>query len=410
MALSASFSPARRLFLRSACGALATVALPQGLAAEEAPAPVLVCLNLEGGLDGLSVVVPYGEDAYYRARPGLALPPLGRAGGVLPLADGFGLHPGLEPLHRLYTDGSLAIVPAAGGAHFGRSHFRARQILHAGAPPDAAPYSVSDGWANRYAQTQDKRAAAPRLFSTARERPAALAGSCPVGTIDGQPLVAGEAGVAYLAALRRLYESTNDPFARAAQQALAHAELLHQRVRQVKVHGRYSKHGGGLRAAARIIRANVGAEIVWVSVPGFDTHKKQGSVRGTLANRLTELGADIAAFQADLGTFFASTTLVTLTEFGRALVENGAGGTDHGAATCMLVLGGRVRGGRLAGTWPGLGKEALHEGRELAVTTDYRSVLADVLVAHFGLDLTSLLDVFPGFDPTAAPSLDLLAS
>jgi len=391
-------SPERRHFLRATCGAALAWLAPQPALSREGPSRVLVCVNLVGGLDGSSLLVPYGEDAYYRARPRIAVPPPGKPDGALPLVDGFGLHPKLEPLYQLYLARELAIVPAVGGARFGRSHFAARDAMHSGL--DSVHGGTHDGWANRYARARSDNDRAPRLFSTTPELPMALLGEAPAEMAAGdRDLPRGEDDAAYLDALQRLYEGSADPFARSASRALHLAEELREKARRVRVGQRYSSAGRGLRDAARLIAANVGAEVIWVEIGGFDTHRSQGGSHGLLANILARLGQDLFAFRQDVKGAFADVTLVTLTEFGRTLAETGAGGTDHGAASCMLVMGGRVRGGRLVGSWPGLDRASLHEGRELAVATDYRAVLSEVLELHLGLDPSARRVVFPGFAP-----------
>jgi uncharacterized protein (DUF1501 family) len=397
----------RRVFLRGVSGAALSLLLPQPGAARETASPVLVCVNLVGGLDGMSLVVPYGEDDYYRARPHLAIPPAGRAGGALPLSAGFGLHPKLEPLYASFLDERLAIVHAVGGTHLGRSHFRARQIMHSAAPSAAGSMAIKSGWASRYAELGSSEAPGPRLFSTLDQWPAAFRGRAPVATLSDHRLWQ-DGGDDYLSALHSLYQGATDPFALAAEEALAQAAFIRERTKVVRLRGHYSKSGRGLRAAARLILADVGAEIIWIDVGGFDTHKAQGGEAGMLAQKLAALGQDLAAFRDDLGMKFADVVLVTLTEFGRTLEENGAGGTDHGTGSCTLVLGGGVRGGRLAGTWPGLTREALFERRDLAITTDYRAVLAALLTGHLRLDPTALAHVLPGFDVSRAPKLDLV--
>jgi uncharacterized protein (DUF1501 family) len=411
--------PGRRSFLRAAAGTALAFVLPRpSFANERASQPsrrVLVCVNLVGGLDGLSVVVPYGEDHYYRARPHLAIPPPSRPGGALPLIDGFGLHPGLTSLHTLYREEQLCLVPAAGGAHFGRSHFEARHAMHHAVPSSseikaagAAYATVRDGWANRYAQLLASASADACLFSTTSALPLALSGSAPAETeVNVRAFASGEESEAYLATLDRLYADAGDPFARSASRALHLAAEMRDKTRAVRLTGDYGRQGAGLREAARLIRADVGARVIWVEISGFDTHKAQGAVEGALGRKLAQLGQALSAFRQDLGPAFADVTLVTLTEFGRMLRENGAGGTDHGSASCMLVLGGRVRGGRLVGAWPGIAPAALHDGRELTVTTDYRAVLADVLSSQLGVDAAGLQQVFPGLDLSQQAPLGL---
>lgn len=406
--------PERRHFLRAAGSAALALAWPRTVLASERTRPVLVCVNLSGGLDGLSVVIPHADDHYYRARPHLAVPPPSRARGALPLTDGFSLHPSLRRLHELYLERRLCIVPAAGGAHFGRSHFEAREQMHRAAsePEGRAGHTprIRDGWANRYAQLQLSTSTDAGLFSTTSDLPPAMAGDAPAETRANTRAFSGDDdSIAYLQALQRLYTGASDPFARSASRSLRLASEMRDKTQAVTLSGDYGSIGSGLREAARLIVADVGAHIVWVEISGFDTHKSQGGTQGPLANKLAQFDQAISAFRRDLGPAFANVTLVTLTEFGRTLRENGAGGTDHGSASCMLVLGGAVRGGRLVGAWPGLDPASLRDGRELTVTTDYRAVLADLLSSQLGVDAAGLARVFPDFDRSQHPSLQLCA-
>jgi uncharacterized protein (DUF1501 family) len=158
--------------------------------------------------------------------------------------------------------------------------------------------------------------------------------------------------------------------------------------------------GEALRQIAQLIKANVGLEVAFADMQGWDTHVGQGAERGQLALRFRDFGAALAAFSQDLGDKMADVVVLTMSEFGRTVAENGNRGTDHGHATAMLVLGGGVRGGRVYGRWPGLGHHQLFEGRDLAVTTDFRTLFSEVATRHLGV---SAAPIFPGFRLTQPP-------
>jgi uncharacterized protein (DUF1501 family) len=407
----------RRVFLKSSGLALVSFGLaPKALvrsvyaAGATARRKTLVVVFQRGAMDGLNVVVPYGEEEYRRVRPSIAVPhPAGGAASretALDLDSFFGLHPSLEGLMPLWREGSLAVVHAVGSPDTTRSHFDAQDFMESGTP---GVKSTEDGWMNRQLQASPDPQATPfRGVAMTPTLPRSLAGRAPavaMASIRGFGLHArADSGVAqgfegmYEGAVRDVLHGTgretfdaldflkkNDP-----SRYTPAAGALYP-------NGRY---GESLKEIAQLIKADVGVELAFTEVGGWDHHAAEGGVQGQLANRLREFGQALAAFHRDLGDRMRDVVVVSLTEFGRTVRENGNRGTDHGHASVSFVMGGSVRGGKVHGRWPGLAPEKLYEGRDLAITTDFRDLLSEVLAAHLGA--RDLAAVFPGRTPSPA--------
>ena len=359
----------------------------------------LVCLFQRGAVDGLSMVVPYGEAEYYQERPRIAIP----RESLVDLDGHFGLHPQLAPLKPFWDAGSLTAIHAVGSPDATRSHFDAQDYMESGTP---GVKSTTDGWANRYCQHAEEHRDTPfRAVAFGPQLPRLLAGSAPSLAIDDLRSFGMRAPGATQDKLTRAFESL---YQGGATGLLASsAEESFEAIRMLKTanptglspeHGAQyprGKLGDSMQQIAQLIKADLGVEIAFVDVSGWDTHVNQGNNQGQLAARLTELGQALAAFATDLGERMADVCVLTMSEFGRTIRENGTNGTDHGHATAMLVLGGNVNGRRIAGKWPGLAPEARFEGRDVAVTTDFRDLFAEILTRHLGArDLSA---VFPGY-------------
>ncbi len=376
---------------------------------------VLVCIFQRGAVDGLTMIVPHGESAYYRERPRIAIPrPGSGAGAAIDLDGRFGLHPALAPLKPLWDRGHLALVHAVGSPDATRSHFDAQDYMESGTP---GIKSTRDGWANRALLHASEHRDTPfRGVAFSQNLPRALHGSAPalaIPELQAFGIRAREAPVRdrLTAAFEALYrgESTGIVAATAAESFEA-VQLLRQAdpARYQPDHGaEYPRNplARALLQVAQIIKADFGTEIAFVDVGGWDTHINQGAGTGQLAARLTELGGALAAFAQDLGERMEQVVVLTMSEFGRTVAENGNVGTDHGHATAMMVLGGAVRGGRVLGRWPGLEPEQRFERRDLAVTTDFRDLFGELVSRH--LDVTRLEAVFPGYtsDPARFPGV-----
>jgi uncharacterized protein (DUF1501 family) len=405
----------RRAFLRDGACALVSLGFaPSFLTRTVAASPrtrgaQLIAIFQRGAVDGLSMVVPYGEADYYRTRPSIALPRPGAGGeGVLDLDGFFGLNPRLAPLAPLWERGDLAIVHACGSPDATRSHFDAQDYMETATP---GVKSTPDGWLNRYLQA---RAGEPdstfRGVALTPQMPRVLQGRASTLAMNqiGQFGIRADGlsdsfEAEYAAAADRLLNGTGrDAFD--AMKTLRAADPG----RYQPQHGASypaSAFGQALKQVAQLSKAGVGLEVAFAELGGWDTHVNQGSAQGQLAARLDDFSRSIAALVTDLGDRMADTVVLTMSEFGRAVSENGNRGTDHGHGNAMMVIGGGVRGRKVYGRWPGLGVERRYEGRDLAVTTDFRNVFAEVVTRHLGL--ADARGVFPGFrvDPRNFPGL-----
>jgi uncharacterized protein (DUF1501 family) len=393
---------ARRSFLKSAGLGFLALGLPppflvRAAGAEQAGrGKVLVVIFQRGGMDGLNVVVPFKDRAYYSLRPNIAIAEPGSGAERAIDLDGFySLHPALAPLKSIYDKGHLAIVHAAGSPDNTRSHFDAQDYMELGTP---GIKSTPDGWLNRHLREPARTDSPFRGVALTAQTPRMLAGNAPVLTLASieEFRLRNES---MSRPLQRLYAEASDPLFRQGAnslfEALAMLRKLDTKIPASAVNYPAGRFGAALKQIARLIKANVGLEIAFAEIEGWDTHVNEGGATGQLANRLQELGEGLAVFYQDLGDRMDDVMLVTLSEFGRTARENGNRGTDHGHANVMFALGGRVRGGKVYGRWPGLAPEVLYEGRDLDLTTDFRTVCGEVLARHLGQKDVSR--VFPGF-------------
>ena len=393
----------RALFKGGALALLGWSAMPRFLvraaAAREAGArgKVLVAVFQRGAVDGLSMIVPHGDRDYQAARGSIAIarPAAGNAETTIDLDGFFGLHPSLAALRPMWDERRLAAVHACGSPDVSRSHFDAQDYMETGTP---GVKGTPDGWL-------------ARALSSTKPAPASAFRAVALGSVLPRSL-RGDAGAVALASVRDFDVrqdagmSAGSPSARQGFEALYREDAgLHaagreafDAIRRLRAadpqrlspqHGAQyprGRFGESMRQIAQLIRADVGLEVAFADIGGWDTHAGQGNERGALANRLADLAQGLAAFDRDLGDAMADVVVLTMSEFGRTVRENGNRGTDHGHGTAMLVLGGPVRGAKVYGRWPGLAREALFEGRDLAVTTDFRSLFSEVAVRHLGID------------------------
>lgn len=405
-------NPSRRSFLKSTGLGFLAFGLPPSFlvraagAEQNARGKSLVVVFQRGGMDGLNVVIPFKDQAYYALRPTIAVkePASGDERGI-DLDGYFALHPALAPLKTIYDKGQLAIVHAAGSPDNSRSHFDSQDYMELGTP---GIKSTPEGWLNRY--LSEKRAAGSpfRGVAVSPQMPRTLAGRAPalsMSSIEEFRL----RNLAMAGALEKLYSNSADPLFRQGGkslfEAMARLRAIESRIPPSTATYSAGRFGNGLKQIARLIKADLGVEVAFTEIEGWDTHVAEGGASGQLANRLKELGEGLAAFYQDLGDRMEDVVLVTMSEFGRTARENGNRGTDHGHANVMFVLGGGVRGGKVYGRWPGLAPEVLYEGRDLDLTTDYRAVCGEVLTRH--LAQRDLIKIFPGF--RAPGSLGLVA-
>ncbi|HXX71044.1 MAG TPA: DUF1501 domain-containing protein [Candidatus Acidoferrum sp.] len=398
----------RRYFLKNGGIAMLGMAslpsfLARAVAATAAPTKKkMVVLFQRGAMDGLNVVVPFAEPEYYRLRPTIAIPPPRREGvGTAIDLDGFfGLHPSLEPLEQLFRSGQLAIVQAVGSPDPTRSHFDAQDFMESGTP---GTKSTEDGWLNRALQSiPEEQASAFRAVAFGPYLPRTLAGSAPAVAIpDLKQFKMYGPQQTVQDGFEAMYAQTLDQALRGVGretfEAIDQLKKIHPESYQPENGADYptSRFGKSLMEIAELFKADIGLEVAFLDSGGWDHHVNEGGTQGQLSNLLRDLGQGIAAFHRDMGDRMGDVVFVSMSEFGRTARENGNRGTDHGHANCMFVMGGEVKGGAVYTRWPGMAENQLYQGRDLAVTTDYRSVLAEILAGH--LTRGDLDAVFPGF-------------
>ena len=374
----------------------------------------LIVIFLRGAVDGLNVVVPYAEQTYYEVRPTIAIGAPGTDLGALPLDGRFGLNPALASLLPLWTERKLAFVHAAGSPDATRSHFDAQLFIENGTPGDG---TTRDGWMNRLLAALPEPHGPTDAVSVGPTLPQILRGELPAANLRLGPEAARLTPLdrpEISRAFDRLYAG-NAALSEAYRQArAARVELLGDLASEMQRadNGAPPPNGFPLEAArlARLIRRDRSIRLAFANLGGWDTHVNQGKGKGQLANRLQPLGDGLAVFAKGLGQDWDDTIVVVVSEFGRTVHENGNAGTDHGHGNVVWVLGGNVRGGRVYGDWPGLAKAQLYQGRDLAVTTDYRAVFATILERHLGLADDQLVQIFPGLPPARSNLADMLAS
>jgi len=381
---------------------------PPALRAAGAPGlkDVLVCVFQRGAADGMNSVVPYGDDDYYNLRPRIAVPPPGQADGALDLDGFFGLHPAAWQLLPLYQSGALAVVHATGLPHGSRSHFDAQALTESGA---ADKQFLGTGWIGRHLAATATPADRPfRAVAISGAVPMALIGAEDPLAVDSlEQFGLGDAGgSSFQSTLDSLY-AADKPYASVAQASLtAIDELAAAEPTQYPPENGAdypdSQLGSGLLQAAQLIKADLGVEVICVDVGGWDHHENLPSV---LPGSLADLAASLSAFHTDLGDTMEHVTLTVITEFGRTAADNISNGTDHGTGGCAWLLGGGVVGAQVAGTWPGLDAGSLFDGQDLAITTDIRDVLIQLLQRRL-LD-AGAAGQFPDFTPGVAPELFL---
>jgi len=419
----------RRIFLHNgALTLVGTAALP-GFLARAAFGAVdsgtrtkrLVVIFQRGAADGLNIVVPHGEAGYYAMRPTINIPQK----SVVDLDGFFGLHPAMASFEPLWKQKQLAIVHASGSPDPTRSHFDAQDYMESGTPGLKA---TEDGWLNRalrqlptgnvpaektargQAESATNRAAndpsAFRAIAMGTSLPRILSGQEPALALDNLDDFAVGGKNPKAAPIATTFESM---YAQSVDTVLhGTGRETFDAVRMLKTAdpSKYTpaaganypkgRFGDSLRQLAQLIKANLGVQVAFADIGGWDHHVNEGSTQGQIANVTGEFSQAIAALWTDLGDLDEDTVVVTMSEFGRTARENGNRGTDHGHANVMFVLGGPVRGGKVYGRWPGLEESQLYEGRDLAVTTDFRTVLSEAVARHLGNK--DLKEVFPGFE------------
>jgi uncharacterized protein (DUF1501 family) len=355
---------------------------------------VLVAIFQRGAADALNIVVPFRDKQYYSLRPTIAIPQPGKQDGALDLDGTCGLHPSMEPLRKLFVESRLAIVHGAGSPDPTRSHFDAQDYMESGTPGRKA---TRDGWLNRSLDAPDRSDSPLRAVAMGPRLPRSLrGGNSAVAVADIREFQVKEGDAAEM--LEEMYSSTSDRGLAGPGKDTFEALKLLESIRKqpytpaegaVYPAGRF---GASLQQIARLIKAGAGVEVAFADLGGWDHHVNEPV---QLGNLLRQFAGGLAAFYHDLGDAIEDVVVVTMSEFGRTARENGNRGTDHGHGGVMLVMGGPVQGGKMYGSLPGLEREQLYEGRDLAVTTDFRQVLGEIVAGHLGRK--DLGQVFPGY-------------
>ncbi|HET9710403.1 MAG TPA: DUF1501 domain-containing protein [Pyrinomonadaceae bacterium] len=405
----------RRYFLKSGGIALASVGMSlsaprflERVVLGNTPAggkrKTLIAIFQRGAVDGLNMVVPFGESSYYDLRPSISIPKpaAGNTEAAIDLDGFFGLHPSMNAFKSLWDSKRLAIIHASGSPDNSRSHFDAQDYMESATP---GVKSTKDGWLNRYLQsTSDPKESSFRAVSMTRTMPRVLQGSASavaMAKLSDFTIRAGKSSANIQGGFEAIYgQKSSDVLAgmgRETFEAVNYLKAANPAQYQPENGAQYPRtpFGDSLLQIAQLIKAGVGLEVAFTDLGGWDTHTNQGNSRGQLANLLQPFSSGIAALYQDLGQRMDDVVILTMSEFGRTVRENGNRGTDHGHANAMFVMGNSVRGGKVYGRWPGLKNDQLYEERDLALTTDFRDVFGEIATCHLGnQDAKSL---FPGY-------------
>jgi uncharacterized protein (DUF1501 family) len=363
----------------------------------------LVVVMLRGAVDGLNVVVPYGDPSYYQARKSIAIPRPGTDNGVIALDNDFGLHPVLAPLMPMWQDKTLAFVTSSGSPDKTRSHFDAQDYMESGVPGMKA---VSTGWMNRLVSLLPDNHSPVRALNLGPTIPRILSGpasvaNASIGKGGNRPLVVDRPNVEH--AFEELYGNRTDALGKAFRDGIEARHTLSKDLEdEMAMSGRGAPSPNEApnfgKTLASLITKDPKIQVAFLAFGGWDTHVNQGAGKGQLANKLTPLGAGLADLCEGLGDQYNDTTIVVMSEFGRTAHENGNGGTDHGHGNVMWLMGGSVRGGKVYGKYNSLASSDLYEGRDLPVSTDFRAVISSVLLGHMGLNGSEMDKIFPNFN------------
>jgi len=372
---------------------------------------ILICIFQRGAVDGLSMVVPHADPFYYQYRTDIAIPRPGGKEGALDLDGYFGLNPALAPLLPLFKDGSLAAIQACGSPNASRSHFESQDLMESGVDQNRG---VADGWLNRMIGCCPEDAAkktAFRAVSMSATIPRSLQGeqdSLAIRDLDTFGL-AGDTSVTLSGpsgttnGFESMYGAAVDTVLHGtARESFDALDLLKkaQTTGYTPANGAQYPQGNfgrNLKQIAQLIKANVGVQVAFAEVDGWDTHGNQGGAKGQLATRLDGFAKALAALHRDLGDRMADVVVVTMSEFGRTAHQNGNRGTDHGHGTCFFTMGGPIKGGKVYGDWPTLAPDKLFQNRDLAITTDFRDVFGEITAKHFGVPMSAMPTLFPSY-------------
>lgn len=369
---------------------------------------VLVCIFQRGAMDGLMAVSPFADPNLKTLRPTLYMSPAQTQGGMMDLDGQFALHPSLQSLSSFFTDGRMAIVHGVGSPNNTRSHFDAQDFMESGTPFNKG---TTSGWLNRAIGLTGHEATPFSAVSITNALPRSLYGDREALAISnlqdfaiqmqGNPMAGNMAAKSF----ESLYDQTSNQLLNKtgkesfeAMRILKSTDIKNYQPANGAVYPN-SPLGNSLKQIATLIKMDVGMEVAFAESGGWDTHFNQGTVNGAFARNLRDFSDSIAAFWKDMGTYQDDVTVMTMTEFGRTAHQNGTGGTDHGRASCLFVLGNDVAGGKVYHQIKSLAKSDLEDGRDLPVSTDFRAVFSDVALGHLKLKQTKGL--FPGWEGKA---------
>jgi uncharacterized protein (DUF1501 family) len=411
----------RRYFLKSSGITLASFGLmaaapdflhqfanAQTLTDKNGKKKILITIFQRGAVDGLNMVVPYGDSEYYNLRNSIAVPTPNKTDGAVNLDGYFGLHPSLNPFETLWNNKQLAVIHSAGSPDNTRSHFDAQDYMESGTPGNKG---TRDGWLSRVLQTSSgKNDSAFRAVSMTQQTPRSLLGKYPTISMTNLADFSIKAGIytkSVQGGFEGVYEqNSKDALGETGKETFEAVNFLKKANPaqfQPENGATYTNtpFGRSLRQIAQLIKSNVGLEVAFTDTPGlnWDTHLNEGGARGQLANLLRDFGANIAALTTDLGKRMDDVVILTMSEFGRTARQNGSNGTDHGHGNAMFLIGNSVKGGKVYGDWKGLKPDQLNEGRDLAVTTDFRDVFGEISYRHLGNK--NLGKIFPNYPASA---------
>ena len=362
---------------------------------------VLVVVFLRGGADALNMVVPFGDDNYYRARPLLAFgqPDSSDSAKALELDDFFGLNPDMNPMHELFTTGHMTAIHAVGPPNVSRSHFEAMDLMERGTDGESG---ADSGWIGRHLTATSSPQDSPlRAIGWGDSLQTSLHGYISANALrsladyhlSGNQQLASD----MMSTLDLMYQGSGnlDTSANATLDALRIVESIDVDNYRPAHHATYEENelGRGLKQTAALIKAQAGLEVACVDHGNFDTHVAQGRTEGLLSGLVSSLANNLRAFHDDMLDYMDRVTVVVMSEFGRRVQENGGGGTDHGHGGAMYIMSPHVIQTPVIAQWPGLNDDFLANG-DLEITTDYRDILGEILLKRTGL--SDLSAVFPG--------------
>ncbi|RTL50554.1 MAG: DUF1501 domain-containing protein [Sphingobacteriales bacterium] len=370
----------------------------------------LVCIFQRGAMDGLMAVSPYADPNLKMMRPTLYMSPAKTEGSMIDLDGYFALHPSLQAFARLFQNKQLAIEHGVGSPNPTRSHFDAQDFMESGTPFNKGTES---GWLNRAIGLMGKPATPFSAVSITSALPRSFYGSNEALAISnlndfaiqmrGNPL----AGKVAANSFEALYDNTSSQLLQKTGKEsfeamkMLNVNNLKQYAPKAGIVYPNSALGNALKQIAVLIKMDVGLEVAFAESGGWDTHVNQGTINGILGRNLKDFSDSIAAFWEDIAAHQDEVTVMTMTEFGRTVHQNGTGGTDHGRASCLFVLGNDVQGGKVYHQIKSLAKEDLEDQRDLPVSTDFRSVFSAVANTHLNIHQNNIL--FPDWNGNDIP-------